>query len=226
MLAATFAPQSCQLSWTLPSLCSRNRGCISCKRLAIAFYALTAQPGTLIDWTILNASFERAAIRLWKHSSGYDRNRRRGDIIAHMPWKDDHSHTAGEAVVGLVVRLFPCSGLDFSLLPVTPQYIPPLLDPFHPPSKLQYVVERRVQSAGQRKKNQISISFLAQEFRDWRRIGILFSGGIAGNINNVLHTHEDVIDAWNNSPHFQHVNNARDLRQYSGAQDKWVFYNY
>jgi len=227
VLAVTVTPQLRQLSWKLPSLCSPNRGCILCKQLAIAFHALTAQPGTLTDWTILNASFERAAIRLWKHSSGYHGNRRRSDITVCIPWKDDHSHTAGEALVGPVVRLFPCSGLDFSLLPVTPQYTPPLLGPFHPSSELRYFVERRVQSSGQRKENQISISFLAQEFRDWRRIELLFSGGIAGNINNAPpHTHEDAIDAWNHSSRFQYVNDARELRQYSGAQDRWAFYNY
>jgi len=115
------------------------------------------------------------------------------------------------------------------LLPVTSQYTPSPLGPFHPPSKLRYSVERRVQLAGQDKENQISISFLARENCDWRRIGFLFSGDIPGNIqtiNNVLHTHEDAIDAWNNPSHFQHVNDARELRQCSGTQDKWVFYNY
>lgn len=221
MLAVTVTPRSCQLSWTLPSLCSRNRGCISCKRLAIAFHALTAQSRSLTDWTILNATFERAAIRLLKHSSGYHRNQGRSDII-HIPWKDNHSYPSGEALIG---HSFPGSGLDLSLLPVTSRYTP-LLGPFYPPSR--YFVERRVRPAGQRKENQISISFLARESRDWKRIEFLFSGGIAINIqtiNNVFHTHEDAIDALNNSSYFQHVND-RELRRCSGAQDKWVFYNY
>ena len=197
---------------------------MSCERLATILHAFAAIIGTSTDRFTLHVGFERGAALLRQRSIGYHRTQRQSDITTHIPRKDVPSHAASGASAGVVVHLFSYGGQHFFLRSATTSLS--LVGPFHSTSsKLCYVVKRQARADSQLRENQISIALSARQFCDWRRIRFLFLNGNMDirTMNNVLQTHENAVDTWNNFPRIQH-----DLREYSStdSQDKWAFYNY